>query len=76
MVSLENKVAVVTGASRGIGRSISIALAREKVKICLIATKTENLVKVSKKIESIGGQCIYCTCDVIDRNAVTKQNII
>jgi dehydrogenase/reductase SDR family protein 4 len=49
-VILENKVAIVTGASRGIGRSIAEVFAREGAKVVLAGRKQETLDKVAQAI--------------------------
>jgi dehydrogenase/reductase SDR family member 4 len=51
-VILENKVAIVTGASRGIGRSIAELFAREGAKVVLAGRKQETLDKVARAIGS------------------------
>ncbi|MEQ1567546.1 MAG: glucose 1-dehydrogenase [Myxococcota bacterium] len=55
MGRLEGRVAVVTGASRGIGRSIALAFAREGARVVLSARKQQGLDAVAAEIEAIGG---------------------
>lgn len=50
-MDLNNKIAVVTGASKGIGRAISIALAEEGVNVVLAARTKEKLMEVKKEID-------------------------
>jgi len=51
---LKDRVAIVTGASRGIGEACAIALAREGVKVVLAARSTEVLAKVAGEVERLG----------------------
>jgi len=53
---LASKVAIVTGASRGIGRAISIALAQESATVVLAARSTEKLQEVAGKVTKAGGK--------------------
>jgi len=52
---LEDKIALVTGASRGIGKAISIALARAGATVLLSARTVEKLKRVKAEIEKGGG---------------------
>jgi len=62
--SLQEKVAIVTGAGRGIGRSIALTLARNGALVALAArTKTE-LQSVQAEIEAFGGQALSIPTDV------------
>ncbi len=65
---IKGQVAVVTGASSGIGFATSLALAKAGVKVAAGARRTELLEKLKKEIEKIGGECITITCDVTKRN--------
>lgn len=76
MFSVTDKVALVTGASRGLGQAIAVALAQSGAKLVLTATKTENLNDTVKKIAAIGGEAIALGCDQSkseDIAAVFKQ---
>ena len=53
---LSSKVAIVTGASRGIGRAISIALAHEAATVVLAARSTEKLQETAEKVTKAGGK--------------------
>ncbi|MDY7078124.1 MAG: 3-oxoacyl-[acyl-carrier-protein] reductase [Chloroflexota bacterium] len=64
---LENKVAVVTGASRGIGRAIALELARRGARIVInYHRSTEAAAEVVAAIETAGGQAIAVQADVSD----------
>ncbi len=65
--SLENKVAVVTGASRGIGRAIALELARRGARIVVNYNRSaEAAAEVVAAIEAAGGQAIAVQADVGD----------
>jgi len=62
---LKDRVAIVTGASRGIGEACAIALAREGVKVVLAARSTEVLAKVAGEVERLGsGEALPVTADM------------
>jgi 3-oxoacyl-[acyl-carrier protein] reductase len=70
MESLKGKVALVTGAGKGIGKAIAIALANEGVHVGLVA-RTENDVKtVADQLKVLGVNASYATADVSDRAQV------
>ena len=54
--SLTNKIALITGASRGIGEAIALALAAHGARCILVSRKIEGLQAVQEKIEQRGGQ--------------------
>ena len=63
-------VAVVTGASRGIGRATSKALAKKGIAVALAARSREGLAEVEKEIRQNGGRAISIPTDVSDEAAV------
>lgn len=68
---LDGKVAIVTGASRGIGRSVAIELAKAGAKIVInYAGNTAAAQSVKEAIEAEGGQAITLQADVADINSV------
>lgn len=64
---LEGKVAVVTGASSGIGRAIAEALAQAGAKVAVAARRMEKLEEVKKSIERDGGVSIAVSTDVTSK---------
>jgi 3-oxoacyl-[acyl-carrier protein] reductase len=68
-LNLANKVAIVTGASRGIGRSISQALAREHMRLVLAARSDDLLREVA---QSSNAEAIAFAADLRDENAPRK----
>jgi 3-oxoacyl-[acyl-carrier protein] reductase len=70
--SLKGKVAFVTGAGKGIGRAIAIALAKEGVNVGLLARTEGTLKEVSNEIEKLGVKAAYATVDVSSLAEVEK----
>ncbi len=69
--SLENRIALVTGASRGLGRAVAVKLAACGASVAVnYLTSDEEADKVVKEIESLGGQAMLCRTDVSDARAV------
>ena len=68
--SLENHVAVVTGAGRGIGEGIAVDFARAGAKVVLAARRTREIEEVAHRIVENGGEAIAVTTDVTDDDAV------
>lgn len=56
--NLHNKVALVTGASKGIGEAIAVALATHGAKVVINSRRQEELDKVAEKIEATKGACL------------------
>ncbi|MDQ0300359.1 3-oxoacyl-[acyl-carrier protein] reductase [Salibacterium salarium] len=63
---LQNKVAVVTGATRGIGRAIAITLANNGASLIINGTNKDRLQKLMLEIEETGQECLMITGDVAD----------
>ena len=69
---LENKVAVIYGASGGIGRAVSSAFAREGAKVYLAGRTQAKLDKVAETIRANGGAAETAVVDALDQQAVTR----
>ncbi|MCM3788948.1 SDR family oxidoreductase [Domibacillus indicus] len=65
MFRLDGKVAAITGATRGIGRQMAIALAEAGAKIALLQRNTAD-DSVQKEIEALGQQCMIVSCNLED----------
>jgi 3-oxoacyl-[acyl-carrier protein] reductase len=70
---LEAKVAVVTGAGRGIGRAIALAYADAGASLCCAARTQAQLDEVAAGIRSLGGSAIAVPTDVTDPEAVERM---
>ena len=63
---LEGKIAIVTGASRGIGRAIALRLAQDGATLVLAARSEPDLTKVASEIKSAGGKATFVHRDLRD----------
>lgn len=70
MSSLNGKVSVVTGASRGIGRAIAVALAAQGASVVLAARDEGKLAEGVREIEAAGGKAMPIVMDVADRASI------
>ena len=62
---LKDKVAIVTGGAKGLGRAFAVTLAREGAKIMVVTRKDmANLEDTVKRIQDSGGEAILCQADV------------
>ena len=66
---LEGQTAVVTGASRGIGKAIAISLAKEGAEVIVnYSSSLENANKVVSEIKSFGGKAYQLQADISNEN--------
>lgn len=70
MFDLHGKVAVVTGASSGLGVQMAKALAKAGANLAILARREALLQKVTEEIKAMGVDCIYVTCSVTDSESV------
>ncbi len=68
--SLTNKVAIVTGARRGIGKAIALKLAREGAKVAVTDISKEDCEEVIKEIEKLGGEGLALKLDVTNEEEI------
>ncbi len=67
LFDLSGKVAIITGSSRGIGRSIAIRMAQHGAKVVISSRKAEACEKVAEEIKAAGGEAIVVPCNVSDK---------
>ena len=70
MIDLKNKNALITGAGKGIGKAVAIALAKEGVNVILVARTQEEIDSVAAKARSLRVKALAITADVADINSV------
>lgn len=71
-VDLSGQVAMVTGASQGLGQAIAIRLGENGAKVICVARNAEKLTETVNQIKAAGGDAIAISCDVTDRAAIEK----
>lgn len=70
---LQNRVAIVTGSRRGIGKAIALTLAKEGANLVITDVNLEDCEKVVSEIESSGGSAIAVKCDVSLKTEVQQM---
>ncbi len=73
MSHLENKTAIITGASRGIGEAIARYLATKGVNVVLAARSADRVERIVGEIRSNGGNALALACDVSSRADVARM---
>lgn len=67
---LEGRVALVTGASRGIGRAIALAFAEEGADVALVATNEALLASAAEEVQGMGRRALALKVDLSDADAI------
>ena len=79
-INLKNKIALVTGAGKGIGKACAIALAEAGADLIILSRTQNDLGKVSKIIKKFRSKCNAFVCDVTNyyqiRQIINKQKRI
>jgi NAD(P)-dependent dehydrogenase (short-subunit alcohol dehydrogenase family) len=69
---LGDKVAIVTGASKGLGKAMALALGRAGAKLALVSRNTETLKSVAEEVANTGGDARVFGADVSDEGQVRR----
>jgi len=71
--ALEDKVAIITGAGRGIGKAFALRFAEEGAKLLLPDISRERVEGTAKEIKAKGGKAVAMETDISDENATIKM---
>jgi len=72
MDEMKNKVALITGASSGIGRAAAIKFATESAQVVAVARRADRLAEVAEEIQSNGGVCKTIAADVTQESSIDR----
>src|SRR5579859_3082998 len=68
-----NRIALVTGASRGIGRACALELAKAGARVALAARQVEKLEEVAAEIRALGGEAFVVAIDLGDHASIKES---
>jgi NAD(P)-dependent dehydrogenase (short-subunit alcohol dehydrogenase family) len=71
-MSPDPRIALVTGASRGIGRAVALELARDGAHVVALARTQGGLEELDDEIRAVGGQATLVPCDITDFDALDR----
>lgn len=72
-MNINDKIALVTGAGRGIGRAIAMTLAKEGAKVILTARNRKQLEDVAGEIQAMGGETLIIPADLRDEKQAREM---
>lgn len=72
-LGIKDKVAIVTGAARGLGKADSLKLTEEGVKVAVVDIMDKPGEDTAKELNDKGGTAIYVNCDITDRAKVKEM---
>ncbi|MCA0970394.1 glucose 1-dehydrogenase [Halobacillus litoralis] len=70
---LDDKLAVVTGGTKGIGRAIALAFAEAGADVIIIARNEEQLLVVKKEVEGLGRKAFTIARDIVEVDAIKEE---
>ena len=73
MFELKDKVAIITGARRGMGRTHALILAKAGARVVVSDISQEDCQKVAKEIEKSGGEALAIKCDVSKKKEIEEM---
>ena len=72
-MQLENRVAIITGSGRGVGRAIALAYAKEGAKLALAARTQSELEETAQQAEALGAEALVLPVDLCDQAQVDEM---
>ena len=72
-MKLENKIAIVTGGGRGIGKATALALAREKVNVVIVSRTLSEIESVADEIRKTGHDTLAIAADISQKSSVDSM---
>src|SRR6267143_4007831 len=72
MGNLKDQIAVVTGATSGIGKAIALALAAQGAELCLVARRQEVLEDVARQVHARGSRGHACPADLTSDDEIRR----
>ena len=73
-MKLKNKIAIITGAARGIGKAVALEFAKEGAKVIISDVNVKESKELVKQIENLGSEAVFQKCDVTKKRDI--QNLI
>ena len=71
-MKLKNKIAIITGAGRGIGRAVALEFARNGAKLILLDINLKSVKELAQQIKHLGTDVIAIKCDVNKEEEIVK----
>ena len=73
MMDLNNRVAIITGASGGMGGRIAEALAKRNARLTLVGRNLDKLQEVAQTVRNNGGEALIQSCDICSKSEVDSM---